>query len=81
MTHSTQRTIMGINFQNLNDGRYVCHFVNLASDYEEAIERAKTIGGKAYRAKWYGGGIVFTTDNIFETAAQIMAMDTEQVAA
>jgi len=27
--------------------------------FEKALKRAKTIGGKEYRAKWYGGGIVF----------------------
>jgi hypothetical protein len=28
--------------------------------YHIALSRAREIGGKRYRAKWYGGGIVFT---------------------
>lgn len=41
--------------------RYVLHFLTLSSDYSEAVSLAKKFGGKQYKAKWYGGGIVFTT--------------------
>lgn len=43
--------------------RYVCHFLNIASTYEEAIKRAHTIGGRKYHTKRYGGGIVFQSYN------------------
>ena len=39
--------------------RYVCHFLNIDQNYETAIKKAKTIGGKKYHTKSYGGGIVF----------------------
>jgi hypothetical protein len=32
----------------------------LPQGYHIAISRAREIGGKRYRAKWHGGGIVFT---------------------
>ena len=41
--------------------RYVLHFLSLSSDYSEAVSLAKKFGGSRYKAKWYGGGIVFTT--------------------
>ncbi len=48
-----------------NDGngnpRYVCHFLNIASTYKEALEIARKIGGRKFHNKQYGGGIVFQT--------------------
>lgn len=41
--------------------RYVLHFLSLLSDYSEAVSLAKKFDGKQYKAKWYGGGIIFTT--------------------
>ncbi len=50
--------------------RYVSHYSFLLKDndncsykdeYNLAVERAKKIGGRKYRAAWYGGGIVFTS--------------------
>lgn len=44
--------------------RYVCHFLNFAPNYEDAIKLAKTLGGKKFHNKQYGGGIVFQSYNI-----------------
>jgi hypothetical protein len=41
------------------NGRWVCHYLAIASTIEEAIAIAKRQGGKRYRGKRYGGGIVF----------------------
>jgi len=41
------------------NGRWVCHYLAIASTIEEAIALAKRQGGKRYRGKRYGGGIVF----------------------
>lgn len=41
--------------------RYVIHYLYFANTYSEAIYKAKKIGGKKYRAKWYGGGIVISS--------------------
>lgn len=51
--------------------RYICHYTALLTSqengnpalagqwYKIAIDRAHSIGGRRYRARWYGGGIVF----------------------
>lgn len=41
--------------------RYVIHFLDVADTYDEALKLSRKIGGRKYTAKWYGGGIVFTT--------------------
>ena len=58
--------------------RYVVHFLNFITDQESqgltldqkynlAVKKAKKIGGKIYRGKSFGGGIVFQSYNIQET--------------
>lgn len=52
--------------------RWVVHFLDLLSfddvlnsdldlsaKFEKALAKARTVGGEKYRAKWFGGGIVF----------------------
>ena len=46
--------------------RYVVHFLSLSDNYNEALSQARKIGGKKYRAKWFGGGIVFSSYNLNE---------------
>ena len=41
--------------------RYVIHYLELGDTYETALAKARGLGGKAYRAKWFGGGIVFSS--------------------
>ena len=41
--------------------RYVVHYADIDDNYNAALQKAREIGGKKYRAKWYGGGIVITT--------------------
>jgi hypothetical protein len=43
--------------------RYVCHFLNIADNYERAVKMANKIGGRKYHTKKYGGGIVFQSYN------------------
>ena len=38
--------------------RYVIHFLAVADDYIEAVNISRKIGGKKYRGKDFGGGIV-----------------------
>lgn len=69
-------TNVGINFTRIDNDingnpRYVCHFLNIANNYNEAIKKANTIGGKKYHTKSYGGGIVFQSYNIEDTAKRI----------
>lgn len=54
------------NFTRINNcvngnPRYVLHFLNIADDYNTALSLARECGGKAYKGKNYGGGIVFST--------------------
>lgn len=51
--------------------RYVCHFLNIADNYETAVKMANKIGGRKYHTKKYGGGIVFQSYNIEDTAKRI----------
>lgn len=67
--------------------RYVFHFLNFLSDKEQedepnglsrisniyslAVFKAKNIGGKRYRGKDFGGGIVIQSYNIQGTINQI----------
>lgn len=39
--------------------------------YQESVNKASDIGGKRYRGKDFGGGIVFQSYNINDTAKQI----------
>lgn len=56
--------------------RYVVHFLSLIScqeadgiegvgnAYNEAARKIKSIGGRKYRAKWFGGGLVFSSFDV-----------------
>ena len=52
--------------------RYVIHFLDIANDYNEALNKARAIGGKAYRAKWFGGGIVISSYSLSEDLKKII---------
>lgn len=41
--------------------RYVIHFLVLAQEYNEALRKVRSIGGRKYTAPWYGGGLVFSS--------------------
>jgi hypothetical protein len=44
---------------------------SLDSQYKLAVKKAKKLGGRKFSTKQYGGGIVFQSYNIDETAKQI----------
>ena len=71
----------GITFHRIDNDtngnpRYVFHYLTLSHDYDEVVRLAKTIGGKRYRAKWYGGGIVISTYSLSETARELKELAT-----
>ena len=75
-SNSLTHTINKIDFKRVNNDingnpRYVCHFLNIADNYEQAVKLANTIGGKKFHNKQYGGGIVFQSYNIDNTEAAI----------
>ena len=58
--------------------RYVVHFIDLLNEGERkgldvlqsfdlAVKKARKVGGKVYKGKDFGGGIVFQSYNIIET--------------
>jgi hypothetical protein len=58
--------------------RFVVHFLTLLNEGEDqgldvlqsfdlAVKKARKVGGKVYRGKDFGGGIVFQSYNIIET--------------
>jgi hypothetical protein len=58
--------------------RYVVHFIDLLTvadiqgldldqKFNLALQKARKVGGKIYRGKDFGGGIVFQSYNILET--------------
>lgn len=51
-------------------GEYT-HYSPVKSLYDLAVKRAKKLGGKKYRAKSYGGGIVFQSYNLRELAKRL----------
>lgn len=72
-----------INNDTNGNPRYVCHLTNFVKCgegetvkemYEIALKRAKTIGGKKFHNKQYGGGIVFQSYNIQDTEKDILEL-------
>ena len=52
--------------------RYVIHWLAFgAKTYDAALNLARSIGGKKFHNKQYGGGIVFQSFNLPETEAAI----------
>jgi hypothetical protein len=75
-TQTPQIDFTRINNDVNGNPRYVCHFLNIADDYETAVKLANTIGGRKYHNKQYGGGIVFQSYNIAETSKRIQELKT-----
>ena len=47
--------------------RYVVHFIDLGIKLDNYDNINKLYGFKKYRAKWFGGGVVFQSYNIQDT--------------
>jgi len=68
----------GVDFVHIDNdtngnSRYVFHFLELSTDYDEACRIASKFGGRKYRAKWYGGGIVCQSYDLADLAQSILA--------
>ena len=79
---ATKNDFKRVNNDVYGNPRYVIHFMDLLTDeekdslkvsemYELAVKKARKIGGKRYRGKDFGGGIVFQSYNMEETAKNI----------
>jgi len=61
-----------INNDMYGNPRYVCHFLKFNTDtYQQAVKLANKIGGRKFRNKQYGGGIVFQSYNLQDTCNDI----------
>jgi len=49
--------------------RYIVHFLSVAPKYELAIAKIKKIGGRRYRGRDFGGGLVFQSYNVNSSLA------------
>lgn len=56
-------------------------WIPVSEKYRLACKRANTIGGRRYHTKRYGGGIVFQSYSIDETAAHISRVTGRQFVA
>lgn len=97
MSTAEPLTFSRVNNDANGNPRYVVHFLNLntreeldrtddawipiSAKYAIACKRANTIGGSKYRAKHYGGGIVFQSYSLNETAAAISRVTGRQFVA
>ena len=45
--------------------------LTILEKFELAVKKARKVGGKVYRGKDFGGGIVFQSYNILETLAKV----------
>ena len=79
---ATKNDFKRVNNDVYGNPRYVINFMELLTDeekdslkvsemYELAVKKARKIGGKRYRGKDFGGGIVFQSYNLEETANEI----------
>lgn len=68
-----------LNFVNDKDDEQIKIIASTNTDkvsasYKLALIRAKTIGGKKYHNKSYGGGIVFQSYNLFDLEKRILGL-------
>jgi len=54
--------------------RYIHNMSKTEYGYKLALKRAKTIGGRKYHTKSYGGGIVFQSYNIADLEKSILEL-------
>ena len=65
-------TVHQVNNDRYGNPRYVIHYLEVADTYSEALALIRRIGGKMYTAKWYGGGLVFSTYNLEHKLDELM---------
>ena len=66
-------TVHQVNNDAYGNPRYVIHYLDIADTYSDALAIIRKIGGKMYTAKWYGGGLVFSTYTLEHTLDELMA--------
>mgnify|MGYP003607666822 CR=1 FL=1 len=72
LSNDEQVTVHRVNNDQNGNPRYVIHYSKVANNYDEALKISRKIGGKVYTAKWYGGGLVFSTYNLQYTLEYLL---------
>lgn len=67
-------TVHQVNNDSFGNPRYVIHYLEIADTYSEALAIIRKIGGKMYTAKWYGGGLVFSTYTLENTLEELLKL-------
>ena len=52
--------------------RYAVHFLQIDDDYLTALNSSRLIGGKKYKGKDFGGGIVISSYNLASDLSRIV---------
>ena len=74
MNNITENRFTKIDNNAMGNPRYVLHFLALNDNYEQALYIAKSLGGKKYHNKKYGGGIAFSTYNLNDLIVKLNAL-------
>ena len=62
-----------MNSDTYGNPRYACHWLEFNTNtYEEAIYKAKKIGGRKFHNKQFGGGIIFQSYNLIDEVESIL---------
>ena len=72
LKNGKQVTVNQVTNDPYGNPRFVIHYLEVAATYSEALALIRKIGGKMYTAKWYGGGLVFSTYNIENKLEELM---------
>ena len=72
LKNGKQVAVHRVNNDSSGNPRYVIHYLDIADNYSEALALIRKIGGKMYTAKWYGGGLVFSTYALEHTLDELM---------
>ena len=72
LSNNESITVTRVNNDSFGNPRYVIHYLEIADTYSEALALIRKIGGKMYTAKWYGGGLVFSTYTLEHTLDELM---------
>ena len=72
LKNGKQVSLHQVNNDAHGNPRYVIHYLDIADTYSDALALICKIGGKMYTAKWYGGGLVFSTYTLEHTLDELM---------
>ena len=72
LKNGKQVIIHQVNNDAHGNPRFVIHYLDIADTYSDALALIRKIGGKVYTAKWYGGGLVFSTYTLENKLEELM---------